>query len=191
MDSPYKNTEESEWESITKNLIDDHPLDNTFLKKTVLKSWKRILNTRIGGYKMGVDIFPKPQIMGFFLHELICLEISHLDPDTWGCEKEVFDKDVVNFKNNTYSLEVKTSSNKSRIFGNRSYAQTTKSSKKSKSGYYLAVNFEKFQSKEHVPQIHKIRFGWLDHEDWEGQKSQSGQQAKLSSNVEQYKLLSI
>ena len=189
--SPYNGLKELEWTNKTNELIKEHPLDQNRIKEIVLNCWKCILNTVIGDYKIGVDIFPKPQIMGFFLHELICLEISKLDPETWGCEKKSSDKDIVNLKNNKYSIEVKTSSHKSRIFGNRSYAQVTSKSKKSKSGYYLAINFEKFESKKIKPKILKVRFGWLDHEDWSGQKAASGQQANLPINVEKYKLIEI
>ena len=191
MVSPYNGLDESEWQTKTNELINDHPLDQKGIKKVVLSCWNCILNTVIGDYKIGVDIFPKPQIMGFFLHELICLEISKLDPETWGCEKKSSDKDIVNLKNAQYSIEVKTSSHKSKIFGNRSYAQVTNKSKKSKSGYYLAINFEKFESNKIKPKILKVRFGWLDHEDWLGQKAESGQQANLSTSVEKYKLIEI
>lgn len=191
MKSPYDGLGESEWTNKTRVLINEHPLDSKQIKKIVLDSWECISNTLIGNYKIGVDIFPKPQIMGFFLHELICLEISKIDPTTWGCEKETRDKDIVNLKDSRYSIEIKTSSNRTRIFGNRSYAQTTDKSKKSKSGYYIAINFEKYVSKEIMPKIITVRFGWLDHEDWLGQKSQSGQQSRLSVSVEKNKLLII
>lgn len=191
MGSPYSGLDESEWIDKTNELIKDHPLDQKEIKKVVLTCWNCILNTTIGDYKIGADIFPKPQIMGFFLHELICLEMSKSDPETWGCEKKSNDKDIVNLKNSQYSIEVKTSSHKSRIFGNRSYAQVTNKPKKSKSGYYLAINFEKFGSDKTKPKILKVRFGWLDHEDWLGQKSESGQQANLSTSVEKYKLIEI
>lgn len=191
MCSPYSDLHESQWESKTKSLILQHPLNQKYIKKTVLESWDCILRAVIGKYKIGIDIFPKPQIMGFFLHELICLEISNSNPKIWRCEKEVNDKDIVNMKDRKFSIEVKTSSHKSKIFGNRSYAQVTKNPKKSKSGYYLAVNFEKFNSDNTPPKINLMRFGWLDHDDWVGQKSQSGQQAHLSKSVEKYKLLAI
>ena len=42
-----------------------------------------------------------------------------------------------------------------------------------------------------MPKIITVRFGWLDHEDWLGQKSQSGQQSRLSVSVEKNKLLII
>ena len=180
-----------EWTSKTSELINKHPLDPKEIKRIVMNCWDCVLSTAVGDYKIGTDIFPKPQIMGFFLHELVCLEISKLDPETWGCEKKSSDKDIVNLKNNQYSIKVKTSSHKSKIFGNRSYVQNTAMSKKSKSGYYLAINFEKFKSDKIKPKIIKVRFGWLDHEDWTGQKSPSGQQSNLPPNVEKLKLLEI
>ncbi|MFN9402025.1 MAG: ScaI family restriction endonuclease, partial [Dolichospermum sp.] len=51
----------------------------------------------------------------------------------------------VNFDlQHNFSIEIKTSSSPRNIFGNRSYAQksTTGKTKKSKSGYYLVINFE-------------------------------------------------
>lgn len=191
MKSPYYGLVESEWEKKTNELINEHPLDPQEIKKTIMNCWECILHTVVGDYKIGIDIFPKPQIMGFFLHELICLEISKYDPKVWGCEKKKSDKDIVNLKNGHFSIEVKTSSHKTKIFGNRSYTHNTKNPKKSKSGYYLAINFEKFTVDKTIPKITKVRFGWIDHEDWEGQKPQSGQQANLSSKVERYKLLEI
>ncbi len=191
MESPYAGLDETEWANKTGELISRHPLRPEEITGIVTNCWDCILNTVIGDYKIGTDIFPRPQIMGFFLHELICLEISKLDPETWGCEKKPSDKDIVNLKDDTYSIEVKTSSHKSKIFGNRSYAQDTTKPRKSKSGYYLTINFEKFKSGRTRPKITKVRFGWLDHEDWAGQKSQSGQQARLPPNVEKSKLLEI
>ncbi|MCU0544097.1 MAG: ScaI family restriction endonuclease [Oscillatoriaceae cyanobacterium Prado104] len=39
--------------------------------------------------------------------------------------------------------------------------------------------------------INLVRFGWIDREDWQGQKAATGQQAKLSPDVERYKLLEL
>ncbi len=39
--------------------------------------------------------------------------------------------------------------------------------------------------------IKLIRFGWIDSEDWIGQKVATGQQSRLSSDVENYKLLQL
>ena len=53
------------------------------------------------------------------------------------------------------------------------------------------MNFEKFQKNKAKPKILKIRFGWLDHEDWLGQKSPTGQQARLRKEIENKKLISL
>jgi len=94
-----------------------------------------------------------------------------------------------------YSTEIKASSSKNKIYGNRSYAQQpTEGSKvkKDKDGYLLAINFKKFdknKSGPQKPQIRRIRFGWLDHTDWKGQNKPTGQQASLYPESEQNKLI--
>lgn len=88
--------------------------------------------------------------------------------------------------NDYFSFEIKASSQKS-IYGNRSY--TKSDAGKSKSGYYLTINFEKL-SKEN-PRILLIQMGWLDHTDWVGQKSETGQQASLTKEAKEYKLITL
>lgn len=188
---PYKNKNVEEWEKITKNLLKKHPLRGEELSKIVLESWDDIFKCKIGTYKIGKDICPKPQILGFFLHELIALKLQSLYPSVWRIEEKADDKDVVCLKDTSFSIEIKTSSSDKNIYGNRSYSQDTKTNKKSKSGYYLAINFQKFTKNNKHPQIISIRFGWIDHEDWIGQQAQSGQQARLSADVEKNKLLFI
>lgn len=90
-----------------------------------------------------------------------------------------------------FSIEIKTSSSPRNIYGNRSYAQTGQPPKKSKSGYYLAINFEKFTPGIKNPRILLVRFGWLDHEGWIGQSAATGQQARLSPAVERNKLITL
>jgi hypothetical protein len=142
-------------------------------------------------FHIGKEIFPKPQIMGFFLHELIPLELAARYPKKWRGERSAGDKDIVYIPNDRLSIEVKTSSNPSHIFGNRSYAQGTTKNKKAKSGYYLAVNFQKFSTNLKRPNILLVRFGWLDSTDWIGQKAATGQQSRLPTEVESFKLLKI
>jgi len=146
------------------------------------------------------QLFPKPQIMGFFLHELIPSELGRRFPGVWREDRAKDEKDLVYQPDPAFSAEIKTSSHPSRIFGNRSYAQTGASNRrtKQKSGYYTAVNFEPFVYKPdgqpdttRRPDILRIRFGWLDHSDWTGQQSQTGQQSTLSSAVENGKLLTL
>lgn len=191
--SPYSGVSPAAWGSVTTKLVDAHPLKMDELVEVVLGAWGAIFHSRIGprGFKIGVDIFPKPQILGFFLHELIPLELQSRYPADWRIEATAADKDIVNLKNPRFSIEIKTSSSAGNIYGNRSYAQETEAGKKDKTGYYLAVNFQKCERTTPKPCVTSIRFGWLDHSDWLGQKAATGQQARLPPEVEQSKLLRV
>lgn len=70
--SPYENLPEIQWKETTKRLINDHPLSQDVLISTVLEAWDGILRTKIANeLQIGIDIFPTPQILGNYLHELI------------------------------------------------------------------------------------------------------------------------
>ena len=125
--------------------------------------------------------------MAFLIHELVPLELQSRYPGTWRGQQNSIEKDLVYVPDDQYSVEIKASSSNRRIFGNRSYAQRSNRSKKSKSGYYLAINFQKFTVSSQ-PKITLIRFGWLDHEDWTGQTAPTGQQSSLAREVEDAKL---
>lgn len=170
MDSPYAGLPVQEWEAKTKQLIKLHPLNPNEIYAVVLKSWNDLFDSKIGSrpFKIGQDLFPRPQIMGFFLHELIPLEFQYRYPGLWRREQSANEKDLVYVPDDLFSVEIKTSSSVGSIYGNRSYTQSSAVSKKSKSGYYLAVNFQKFTSNIRKPQMTVVRFGWLDHQDWLG-----------------------
>ena len=189
--SPYNGKDKKQWPQITQNLIDKHPLDENEIK--VLMAWNDIFESSIGRHslKIGKHIFPKPQIIGALLHELIPAEIAASHPNMWRPEETADDKDIVCIKDDYYSIELKTSSNPRHIFGNRSYAQKPTEDKKGKDGYYLAVNFEKFSKQNNRPDILLIRFGWLDHSDWIGQKSPTGQQARLAPETYELKFKTL
>ena len=190
--SPYDNIPPEDWPRVTRELIDAHPLTTKELVDAVRDAWTAIFNSTMGkGARIGTDISPSPQIMGFFLHELIPFELATRYQGVWRTGRTGQEKDIVYVPDSHFSIEVKTSSNPNKIFGNRSYAQETSSTgKKAKSGYYLAVNFEKFIGKD-LPEIVLIRFGWLDSTDWVGQAAATGQQSRLPKNVEDGKLLVI
>lgn len=192
-DTPYRGLPSGRWEQKTRALVRAHPLDMDEIVKVVLKVWTDILTLSIGSkpFKIGSDLFPAPQVMSFFLHELIPLELARRYPRIWRGDKSSDEKDLVYTPDQSLSVEIKASSHPAQIFGNRSYAQKSAKTKKRKSGYYLAINFEKFSSPNLCPKITKIRFGWLDHEDWTGQKAPTGQQARLSPDVERYKLVQL
>lgn len=125
------------------------------------------------------------------MHELIPAEIVASYPTVWQREQEKNDKDIVYLPNDLFSIELKTSSNSSQIFGNRSYAQAPSQQKKSKDGYYLTINFEQIKEKAKQPNILMIQFGWLDHTDWIGQASATGQQARLAPETYKLKLKTL
>lgn len=193
MASPYANEPEQRWSEITERLIDEHPLSNEDIVSAVLEAWEGIMKTSIAEkLQIGVDIFPKPQILGNYLHELIPVILERRYPDLWARDVQKKDKDLVCVQNPFYSCEIKTSSNANNIFGNASYGQedSSNSTSKSKDGYYIAVNFENFNpdNPNFKPRIRKIRFGWLDHTDWHSQGASSGQQARIRPNVRDNKL---
>lgn len=199
MESPYEGIPVSDWESKTRELIGQHPLDPDEIYEVIVQVWREIFESNLTsrGYRIGVDLFPRPQIMGFFLHELIPLEFSNRYPGIWRREENDFEKDLVYLPDNYFSIEIKTSSSKRSTYGNRSYAQKRTAGvkqKKDKSGYYLVINFQKFdkdRSETQIPDINLIRFGWIDFLDWQGQASATGQQARLNPDVEKYKLLQL
>lgn len=190
MTSPYVGLGTEHWSKKTEELIAKYPLHMDELVEVVKLSWEGVFASRVGikRFQIGKHIFPKPQIIAFFLHELIPLELTSRYPGLWRGEEIAADKDVVYIPDIAYSMEIKTSSHASQIFGNRSYAQEGATGKKSKSGYYLAVNFDKSAKGSPAPRLRKIRFGWLDHSDWQGQLAATGQQARLSPEVERGKL---
>lgn len=190
MTSPYARLRPTQWEARTQELIAGYPLRMNELVDVVMSSWASLFQSKIGsnGFRIGQHLYPKPQIIAFFLHELIPLELAARHPGTWRGEGSSSEKDVVYIPDDAYSIEIKASSHPTQIFGNRSYAQTGGNAKKSKSGYYLAINFDKVEKGKPAAQLRKIRFGWLDHEDWQGQAAATGQQARLSTEVERGKL---
>jgi hypothetical protein len=193
MASPYNGLGPTKWLEVTKRLVKNHPLEPDEIVEVVLSTWESIFKSKMGtkGFRFGKEIIPKPQIMGFLLHELIPLELSARYPKMWRGEKDSADKDIVYIPDEYYSIEVKTSSNPNHIYGNRSYAQATSRGRKAKSGFYLAINFEKFSKIIARPTIRLVRFGWLDSKDWVGQKAATGQQSRLPPEVENNKLLEL
>ena len=192
MNSPYQGKEIEEWQAVTDDLIANHPLSQQEIVEVVLKSWEDIFNSKIGSFNIGTEIFPTPQIMSFFLHELVAhyLSLRHKEIYKVGTLKN--EKDIHHLTNQTLSVEIKASSHENQVFGNRSYAYAQADSgreQKDKNGYYITINFEKFpKDKTNKPEILIIRFGYLEHTDWVAQKSETGQKARLKPDVYKHKL---
>ena len=196
MISPYEGLPLTKWKEKTAELVRVHPLIMGEVIDVVLEAWEEILQTKIAGkLAIGIDVFPQPQIMGNYLHELIPVILEQRYPGKWSRDLRKKDKDLVYLPDSRFSTEIKTSSNANNIYGNASYGKEDSSSVSSKSrdGYYLAINFEKFQQNNpsYKPEIRKIRFGWIDHLDWHSQAASSGQQSSIKPDVRDNKLLLI
>jgi hypothetical protein len=107
--SPYVGLSDSQWRKKTDELVASHPLKQDQIVEVVLQSWKDIFVSRIGKFTIGTELFPKPQIMGFLLHELIPLEFQARFPGLWRGDKSGEDKDLVYIPDPKYSVEIKTS----------------------------------------------------------------------------------
>ena len=185
MKSPYDNVDVHCWRTITERLVGEHPL-TPMIVDICLKSWQSILNGKINTFlNMRIrEMNISPQATGALLHDVIPEYIAkHIAGFRKGRGRE---KDIVCESDDYFSVELKTSSQKS-IFGNRSYAASETG--KAKAGHYLAINFEKIASEN--PRILRIQFGWLDHSDWRGQRSETGQQASLTRNARDNKLITL
>lgn len=192
MSSPYADYPRERWLAITKKLISRHPIPQDQLVELVLRSWEAILKSRVGDLTLGTDLRPVPQIMAFFLHEVIGHFVAEAFPQQFATGRGKVQKDIHCLSDEQFSIEIKASSNPTKIFGNRSYAQpATEGTRKNKDGYFLTVNFEKFPESGAKPRILRISFGYLEHTDWSGQAAQTGQQASLSPATYRDKLIVI
>lgn len=168
-------------------------LDMDKIARLVIDSWDNIftITDKHNNFIIGETVYPKPQIMGFILEILIAKKFEEFEPNEWQFDPTGYSKDITNKKDESLSIEIKTSSSQNKIYGNRSYANPGATSKKSKNSFYLAVNFEKFSQENHNPKVTKVRFGYLTHKDWKGQKAASGQQASLPTITERSKLIEL
>ncbi|WP_413175604.1 ScaI family restriction endonuclease [Anabaena azotica] len=112
MVSPYSGIPFEKWADKTKELIAQHPLDVNEIYEIILDVWDEIFDSSITsrGYKIGKDIFPSPQIIGSLLHELIPLELFSRYPHLWRREQNTTEKDLVYIPDDSFSIEIKTSS---------------------------------------------------------------------------------
>ena len=182
--NPYEGMNIDTWTAITKELVDNHPL-TSIITELCLKSWQSLLNGKINTYlNLRIkDMYLSPQATSALLHDVVT---EYIEKNVDGFRKGIgSEKDIVCEYNDSFSMELKTSSSDKNIFGNRSYAKSETG--KDKSGYYLAVNYEKIEKNK--PQIKLVQMGWLAHSDWRGQKSETGQQASLTLEARRYKFV--
>lgn len=89
MTSPYPKNKR-EWKAATASLIDRHPLERQEIASFVHAAWNALFNSSIGNHRLiiGTHIFPKPQIVGALLHELIPAEVVAAYPTAWRREQQ-------------------------------------------------------------------------------------------------------
>src|SRR5271166_2325210 len=165
---------------IARRRVHAHPLDGELLVETVLEAWEELLSAQTSsGVNLVRELGIAPRAIGDLLEKLIVRRLAAMAPGVWRGDDSSHDKDAVYLIDDRYSFEIKTSSG-SELSGNRCYATPGRSSVKSKSGYYLVVNYEN-PRKTTDPRVRRVRFGWLDQEDWRPQQTGTGQQARISS----------
>lgn len=190
--SPYHELPTSDWMDVTNRLVSEFPLNRQEIIAAVEGAWDEFYSSRIGsaGLLIGTDIFLPAQATGVILERLIAAHLAQ-HHDGWRGGTAKIEKDIICTKDPRFCFEVKTSSSKKGVYGNRSTGHRAESRTKYRSGYYLVVNY-KNPSEESVERfLRLIRFGWIDDEDWVGQSSPAGQQASISQDVAHLKLLTL
>lgn len=184
MASPYDNLPMADWPQRTRELCAAHPLFSEPLVRASLDAWCALADTRIGGeflhLPQGVGALPS-SVCGQLFERLVALALRSA-PGAWesGGSGE---KDVACRSEAALSFEIKTSGQSTgRLYGNRSYALGRGA--KCRSGYLLGAHFW-------GEALYLLRFGWVDAEDWVGQKSSSGQMAWLRPEAYASKLLCL
>lgn len=191
MVSPYAGKPVTQWEEVTRALVQAHPFITPIVIHDVAQvAWARLWSTAVGDAKLGfpfAEANPPATVVGYFFEKLFAKELAARFPAVWrggnGSEK-----DLHCLTNEALSVEMKASGQLGyKVYGNRSYGQRVENAdgaKKDKSGYYITINF-------YGQTLTMLRFGWIDADDWQAQNSATGQMAGLGDDVYRYKLLII
>lgn len=192
MKSPYTGIPEADWPKVTERLVAQFPLDSDTLCSVVNSAWNDIYASSFGdtNLKIGADIFLPAQATGVIIEKLIAVHLASLDP-VWRGGTLKTEKDIVHTKKENFSFEIKTSSSKKGLYGNRSTGHRSDNRTKNRAGYYLVVNYKLPKEDDLDRFIFNIRFGWIDDEDWVGQAKPTGQQASIGAKLAHLKLATL
>ncbi len=190
MASPYAGKPVTQWAEITHQLVTAHPLTLDIILDAAQKAWAQLWKTTVGDQHLGfpfAEADPPATVVGPFFEKLFAKELAAQYPQDWRGGRGS-EKDLHCLLDSSKSVEMKASGQLGyKVYDNRSYGQQVENAdaaKKDKSGYYITINFFG-QTLTH------LRFGWIDADDWQAQKSATGQMAGLGDAVYQYKLLTI
>lgn len=181
-----------QWREKTDELIEQYPLSLDEIRFMATRTWDLLWQTTIGEGETAIrlrELDVPATIVGYFFENLLAKELETRYPGEWRGSQAKSEKDLVYLPDDSYSTEVKSSGQPGiKIYGNRSYgkaSQNTDSEAKSeKSGYYITLNF-------YGTRLTLLRLGWIDFEDWNPQKAESGQAASLNEDVYKHKLVEI
>lgn len=190
MVSPYAGKPVAQWADVTRTLVQAHPLTPAIIHDAAQVAWTRLWSTTVGDAALGfpfAEADPPATVVGYFFEKLFAKELAARFPSVWRGGRGS-EKDLHCLNNDALSVEMKASGQLGyKVYGNRSYGQKVENSdaaKKDKSGYYITINF-------YGQTLTLLRFGWIDADDWQAQKSDTGQMAGLGEDVYKYKLLTI
>jgi len=190
--SPYAGQPETAWVAITERLVAQFPIAAAVLVETVKAAWDDLYLSSIGKSQLiiGRDIFLPAQATGVILERLIGIQLSGRAAG-WRPGNRKTEKDIICIKDPDFSFEIKTSSSKTGLYGNRSTGHMSIARTKIRTGYYLVVNYTIPTEESPTKAIEAIRFGWIDDEDWKGQDKPTGQQASIGANLAGKKLKTL
>lgn len=190
--SPYAGKPETSWSAITESLVQRFPVSSATLVSVVKAAWDDLYKSSIGSSALviGRDIFLPAQATGVILERLIAIQLSKAAAG-WRPGNRKTEKDIVCMKDPSYSFEIKTSSSKSGLYGNRSTGHISLTRTKVRTGYYLVLNYMLPTEDSPFKGIQSIRFGWIDDEDWKGQAKPTGQQASIGADLAGKKLKTL
>lgn len=190
--SPYKDHPKNEWLDITERLVRMFPLPLDTLVEVVDAAWEDIYTSSFGetSLSIGQDIFLPAQATGVILEKLIAVHLNKRFPNWRGGETK-YEKDIICTDDLKFSFEIKTSSSKTGLYGNRSTGHRAEGRAKFRTGYYLVVNYKLPKEGDLSRQIWNVRFGWIDDDDWVGQAQPTGQQASIGVELARLKLVTL
>ncbi|MBB3963691.1 ScaI family restriction endonuclease [Rhizobium metallidurans] len=190
--SPYAGHPREEWPEITRRLVDVFPLQPDQLLQFVDSAWSNLFNSSFGesGLKIGTDILLPAQATGVLLERLIAVEMQK-SLEGWRGGRTKTEKDIICETDLKFSFEIKTSSSRSGLYGNRSTGHRAEGRTKFRSGYYLVINYKLPTEDNSSREIINVRFGWIDDDDWVGQAQPTGQQASIGVGLARLKLITI
>ena len=169
------------------------PIDDKLLIRIVRESLNDVHETFYGEYGMknGVDFFLTGQAIGNLFEAFLCKRLCMCQPGTWRGGTGKFEKDIEHRFRKEWSFEIKTSSSKNAIVGNRSSASPGKRAKKKRDGYLLAINYKRATPNSPDMYITHVRLGKLRDSDWKAQRAKTGQAARVSKHIIRKKMRSL